>query len=220
MNEEEKPQPKISLPEALFVGSFVALADAVELVLVFFLLDDFWISDAIAFPATQIYLRMKGVKGTYSLVGNGLELVPYVGWLPLRTIGFAITVWLDHHPKLEAAALGVTAIAGKSGVKGVEAGKTPPATREARALGATPQVAPAFATGGASPGVPPPVMFAEEAGEKAYERPESAPAISEEAFGVPKEPIEKVREIMERAPELEDTERRPIEENEDLREAA
>ena len=108
MPEEEKPEPKISTPEAILVIMVLMLADGIELLLLFLALDDFWISDAIAFPLTQFYLRMKGVKGTASLVANLLELIPYVGWLPLRTMGFAIVVYLDHHPKLGAVTMSVS----------------------------------------------------------------------------------------------------------------
>lgn len=92
---DEQNEPKISLPEVIIVGGFLSLVDAVELAIVFFGFDDFWISDAIAFPATQIYLRWKGVKGLYSFIGNSVELIPYVGWFPTRTIAFVITVIVD-----------------------------------------------------------------------------------------------------------------------------
>ena len=96
------PTPKLTTVDIVLVGSLVVLADTVELLLLFFGLDDFFISDAIAFPATQIYLRYKGAKGTYSLIANCLEVIPYVGDLPLRTIGFGFTVYFDRHPKVAA----------------------------------------------------------------------------------------------------------------------
>jgi len=120
MPEEEKPEPKISTPEAILVIMVLMLADGIELLLLFLALDDFWISDAIAFPLTQFYLRMKGVKGTASLVANLLELIPYVGWLPLRTIGFATVVYLDHHPKLGAVTMKAASVMGKKAPAGIK----------------------------------------------------------------------------------------------------
>jgi hypothetical protein len=125
--DEEKPEPKISLPEAIFVGSLIVLADTVEFILLFFGLDDFWISDAIAFPSTQIYLRMKGVRGTYSLVANLLELIPYLGDLPFRTIGFVLVVWFDHHPKVEAVVKKAAAVAVAVAATAATGGATAPA---------------------------------------------------------------------------------------------
>ncbi len=109
---------KISDPEAVFVIIAIGLVDLVELALVFFGLDDFWISDAIAFPLTQIYLRMKGVRGTYELIGNIIELIPYAGWIPFRTLGMIATIYVDRHPRLEAVAGAVGQIAQKGNVSG------------------------------------------------------------------------------------------------------
>lgn len=88
-------QAKISVPEVLIVSAFLLLVDIVELAILFVGADDFWITDALAFPATQIYLRWKGVRGTYSLALNVIELIPYVGWLPLKTLGFLLAAWVD-----------------------------------------------------------------------------------------------------------------------------
>lgn len=91
--------PKISLPEALIVLSFIMMVDLLELLLLFVGMDDFWITDALAFPTTYLYLRWKGVRGAYVLFTGAWELVPYLGWLPARTIGFLLTIWADRHPK-------------------------------------------------------------------------------------------------------------------------
>ena len=126
-----KPEPKISIPEGI-IGIFVLLiADGVELALLFAGLDDFWISDAIAFPLTQLYLRMKGLKGTASLVANILELIPYVGWLPLRTIGFVIVLYMDHHPKLAAVTMRAAIVKGRGASAAIS--KSPAAAPEGRA---------------------------------------------------------------------------------------
>lgn len=100
MEEEQKKEPKISLVEALVVGPlFFAIPDLIELILIFFGLDDFWITDIYSLFTAQTYLYLKGIKPTYSLVANCLELIPYIGWLPMRTVGFAITFYIDHHPE-------------------------------------------------------------------------------------------------------------------------
>ena len=103
-----KSQPKISYIEAFLILCLVLLADIVELVLVFFGLPDFWLPDIIAFPITQIYFRMKGVKGELAMVGNLLELIPYVSALPMRTAAVLAVIIMDRAPaqikgKLEAA---------------------------------------------------------------------------------------------------------------------
>lgn len=97
---EEKQQPKISLPEIVFITPFFIITDGIGILLAFFGLDDFGLIDIFQFPVSQIYLRMKGVKGTAMLVGNILETFPYVGGLPNETIAWLITVWLDRHPKI------------------------------------------------------------------------------------------------------------------------
>jgi len=95
-----KQQPKISLPEAFLLTAYIALTDVVGIVLVIFALDDFFIIDAMTFPVTQIYFRMKGVsKAGLDLAMNIAEVVPYVGALPLRTIGVIMVIWADHHPE-------------------------------------------------------------------------------------------------------------------------
>jgi len=94
----ESHEPKISIVEIFLGLAVVGIADLVELLLLAFGLDDFWISDLVAFPITQLYLRLKGVRGNYSLIANCIELIPYVGALPLRTIGFLATIYIDRHP--------------------------------------------------------------------------------------------------------------------------
>ncbi len=93
-------QPKISLPEALLLTAYIALTDIVGFFLVLVALDDFFIIDALTFPVTQIYFRMKGVsKAGLDLAMNMAECIPYIGALPLRTIGVIMVIWADHHPE-------------------------------------------------------------------------------------------------------------------------
>lgn len=172
----EEHEPKISLPEALIAGTLLfGIPDAIELALIFVGLDTFWITDAFAFPGSQIYLRIKGVKSTYALAGNVLELVPYLGALPLRTIGFVMVVWLDHHPKAEAL-IGAAAKSGalpKAGAK--EAAPTPKATPGAAAgAAAAPEETPT---------------------------PKAGPVPAEEIFAPPAGPMEKLQaELAETRP--------------------
>lgn len=98
--EEPEDQPKISLPELVFITPFFIITDTIGMALAFFGLDDFGLIDLFQFPISQIYLRMKGVRGTAMLVGNVLETLPYVGALPNETVSWLITVWLDRHPKV------------------------------------------------------------------------------------------------------------------------
>ncbi|MGB9608953.1 MAG: hypothetical protein ACPL3E_01100 [Minisyncoccia bacterium] len=101
--DENQNEPKIRLGEALIAGFwFFALPDLIEFLLIFFGLDDFWLSDLYAFSSSQLYLYLKGVKRIYNLVANLLELIPYLGWLPFRTVGFAITVFIENNPKIQA----------------------------------------------------------------------------------------------------------------------
>jgi|GEM_PF-1571127 len=211
--DQEKHEPKISLPEAIYVGLFVFTADALEAGLLLFGLDDFGISDVIAFPATQIYLRMKGVRGMFMLMGNIAEVFPYVGWMPLRSIGFWATVIVDHNPQLGKVVTTVTAVTKggattTTGMPGAGAATTTAGAPVGGAAsmttttppGASTTTARAPSTGreGAEAEEPPSVAATPETGA------EEKPAISEEQFGVEKEPIEKLQELMEKIPEAEE----------------
>lgn len=112
--DSEKPEPKISLPEILVVGPlFFIVPDLIEIFLIFIGLDDFWIIDIYSLLTSQIYLYLKGVKPIYALIANCLELIPYAGWLPMRTLGFIITVFVDRHPKIAEPIQKAEAITGK-----------------------------------------------------------------------------------------------------------
>lgn len=115
----DKSPPKISNIEAFLIMCLVLLADIVELVLALFLLPDFWIPDIITFPITQIYFRMKGVRGDYALIGNLLELIPYVSALPMRTALVGAVIIIDRSPKLKEKMEKARAVAGPKVVKPV-----------------------------------------------------------------------------------------------------
>ncbi|MDD5547929.1 MAG: hypothetical protein PHN74_03515 [Candidatus Pacebacteria bacterium] len=99
----EGPRSKISTAEFLIVLQLFLINDIIGIVLICFALDDFFLLDVIRFPLSQLYLRIKGIKGLAMLVGNILETIPYVGALPNATIAWLVITWLDHHPKVEAA---------------------------------------------------------------------------------------------------------------------
>lgn len=123
-------RPKISTVEIVFITPLFVLTDVIGVILGLMGLDDIFILDIIRTIPSQTYLWLKGVRGTQMLIANLLEAIPYVGALPLATIGWLVTVWIDHHPKgIAAKAVQTTAKVApvaKSGVgKGI-AGNQPP----------------------------------------------------------------------------------------------
>ena len=103
-------EPKITLTEALFIGSFLLLTDIIGIVLVLFGLDDFFILDIVRFPITGFYYWFKGLRMTSMWISNILETLPYVGALPNATIGWIITVWMDRYPETSAKLASVAGI--------------------------------------------------------------------------------------------------------------
>ena len=98
----------ISLPETILIMEYVILLDLIGIGLAFAALDDFFILDLLSTPVTQFYFRMKGVKSTADLISSGLELIPYVGSLPIKSVGVAITIYMANHPKvMKVATMGV-----------------------------------------------------------------------------------------------------------------
>jgi hypothetical protein len=97
------PKPKITTVEAALLLMYIGASDIIGMLLVLVGLDDFGIIDVLTWPVSGFYFRFKGVKGAYDLIGNIAELVPYVGALPVRTIGVLFTIWADRHPKAGAA---------------------------------------------------------------------------------------------------------------------
>ena len=118
MDEEQK---KISLPETIVLMLYIVPLDIVGLILVFFGLDDFLILDILTFPVTQFYFRMKGVKSTYDLIAGICELIPYIGALPIKSIGVGITIWMANHPRAAQVARVATGKLGAAGVAGKSA---------------------------------------------------------------------------------------------------
>ena len=78
---------------------YVVPLDSLGLLLVFVGLDDFGIIDLLTAPVTQFYFRMKGAKASADLIASAVEFIPYVGALPIKTIGMNITIYLTNHPE-------------------------------------------------------------------------------------------------------------------------
>lgn len=175
MDETQAPQPKISLTEFILIGLVVFVVDIVEIIIAFIPIADViegpvdTLTTVLIDGPIQLYLVFKGVSGTRMLIGGILELIPYVNDLPLSTIGWCLTCWVDQHPKLEkvteiagtfaggeagavageaGAAAGAVAEAGKAAEEGVEAAQTAEtAAREAAQAGGTAAEEESVATG-------------------------------------------------------------------------
>ena len=88
-------QKKISLPEIIIVILFSLIGEVLDIV------DMGWI---IGFPI-QIWLFFKGgglpfKKQAPSLIGNLVELIPILDWLPWRTVTSLISIYLINHPEV------------------------------------------------------------------------------------------------------------------------
>lgn len=112
MDENEK---KISLPEIILLNLYIIPLDLVGLALVFLGLDDFGIIDILTFPVTQFYFRMKGAKANADLIASMVELIPYVGALPIKSVGMNINIWIANHPESTIGKVAQTAGAAKMG---------------------------------------------------------------------------------------------------------
>jgi len=96
--EHQPKKPKISTVEALLLIIVGVIADLINWIPVVN-----WVVAAFMFPVTQIYFRLKGVKGVYGLVGNLIELIPFLSVLPAYTFAFAATIYIDRKPESAAA---------------------------------------------------------------------------------------------------------------------
>ncbi len=91
---------------------YIIPLDLVGLLLVFIGLDDFGIIDILTFPVTQFYFRMKGARASADLVASAVELIPYIGALPIKSIGMNITIYLTNNPPKVLEKLPATKLAG------------------------------------------------------------------------------------------------------------
>ncbi len=87
-------EPKISGVEATLLIIVAIVADLVGLIPIVNI-----IGTLISLAITQAYFRIKGVKATANLVAQAIDLIPVLSILPATTVGVAIVLWLDRHPK-------------------------------------------------------------------------------------------------------------------------
>ncbi len=185
--DEEKPKPKLKTVEIVLISIYLILIDGIELILIFFGLDDFWLGDILA-SIIVIYLWFRGLGFGRMGVSWLTELIPWVGDLPLLTIGFWMTVYADRHPE-SAAAKAVQISQSAGGKKGMpkKSVQTPRGGAPSEGL----------AKGSARGSEAGQAVSKTEGGLKET----GTPKVSEEAFGIEKEPIEKVMDITRKLPE-------------------
>jgi hypothetical protein len=91
-------KPKLYLAETIILLMIAVIIDAIGIFLLFFAMDDFFVLDIFGLTM-QGYFRIRGVNGAgYDLVASLLEVVPYLGALPFKTVGVATVAWIDSHP--------------------------------------------------------------------------------------------------------------------------
>lgn len=86
---------KINTAEAILLIMCAIAVDAINWVPVVN-----WIVGIVALPATQLYLRLKGIRGVHMFIGNLIEFIPIVSALPVYTAAMAATIYIDRHPKI------------------------------------------------------------------------------------------------------------------------
>lgn len=108
----QKHVPKISTGAAVIVIGWALLLDFITICFIFLALDDFIVTDFLGAPIT-VYFWWKGSKWVVDGVLRLMELIPYVGTLPLMTIGAIAVIAIDRSPKLSAAMKQVSLKKGK-----------------------------------------------------------------------------------------------------------
>lgn len=108
----DEQQPKISTPEAILILMLTLIADLISVIPIVN-----WLVSIIMFPATQFYLRLKGIKSLYMTIGNVIELIPVLSALPAYTTAMAITIYVDRHPQLTAKFQKMPLAGGKTSAK-------------------------------------------------------------------------------------------------------
>lgn len=102
-------EKKISLPETLILVIVVGSYEIFEIVadLLFpvpflgqaLLIINFF-GDWFIWLLVQFWIIIRGLKNSYYIVGNALEMIPGVDMLPLRTIGLIATIYVANHPEI------------------------------------------------------------------------------------------------------------------------
>lgn len=117
-------QPKFSIVEILILIPIAFILDFLSIVLaiVGFGIAPY-IIDGLYFPISQIYLRLKGAKGMVTLIGNLINLIPFLGDFSCsRTLSIGLALYADHYPdsyfgKLLKVAAEKIPVGGGSGAK-------------------------------------------------------------------------------------------------------
>src|SRR3989344_769773 len=111
--QDQKHEPQISTPTGIFIWLICLVLDIVDWFLV-----GIPATDAVGWAVTQLYLTFKGLSGSAMfsrmLIGNLIELILGLDYLPIRTATWTMVLWLDRHPKAKAVteAVGIGASAG------------------------------------------------------------------------------------------------------------
>jgi len=112
--------------EIFLLMMFAVLSDAIGIVLVAFGVDDFFLLDVLNLLPIGWLMLMKSMplrEARAFLVGCGLEILPYVGALPLLTVAMFINIRRYNHPESAIAKVAEKA-AGAAGIKrGVKGGR-------------------------------------------------------------------------------------------------
>lgn len=91
-----------NLVEIFGLMAWAICIDVIGMILVVFALDDVGILDILnLFPIGYLFL-VKGfsfLQARSFMIGTGLEILPYVGALPILTITMAINLWKANHPE-------------------------------------------------------------------------------------------------------------------------
>ena len=103
----------IHLPEAILMLLIVVPVDILEAIANFtvaipilgkIFIVIMWLADPICLFFIGIWLKIKGVKWAWYLVGSILEFIPGIDILPLRTVTLLLTIYLANNPEVVAVA--------------------------------------------------------------------------------------------------------------------
>ena len=97
---------RFALIESVFLVGYVAIFDAVGLIIVFFGLDDLGLLDLTSVLPMGYFLFLKGMgfgEAKSFLTASGLELIPYAGALPINTLGMILNIYRANHPESAVA---------------------------------------------------------------------------------------------------------------------
>ncbi len=191
--EEEKKGPKFHLPEIILIGLILFVVDLIELIAIFtgpFSALVVWIINLImAMIYLYLWFRGFGFINRASLQWL-IEWIPYVGVLPLLTIGFGALVYANKHPESAVAKIVKVGQAVSSKGKGLPNQTT---QISQKAVGAEKNAVKSVTDIKSKSWTP-----EKEATENLEDY-----SIPEESFGMEKESIEKIIDITRNLPEPE-----------------